>query len=517
MLGNGHALVLRGARHSNVPGLPVHCGTDHRLIAARRARHGRLATSKYLICVIDGLCSALRCVAVEGISKLSIGGRIAIADEPDWDEARAAWNLAADQRPFAVAFVESADDVSKVVRFARDNGLRVTAQGTGHGAVALGSLDDVILIKTERMRGIEIEDGRARVEAGAWAADLGEAAAKSGRSFLPGTSPNVGVTGYTLGGGLSWLGRKYGWACNRVTAIELVTADGEARTVDSATDPDLFWALRGGGGGYAVVTALHLELVPVSEAYAGALLFPPELTPDGIRAYRDWTTDAPEEAGSMVRMFDLPPIPDIPEPLRGKKWLAIIVACIGSREEGEKAIAPLRAIGEPVVDSFEQMPAPGLTRIAMDPEPPVPALGHHRVLKELPDDAIAAFVDVAGPESGAPLLVAELRHLGGALRRPAENGGALDKLDGEFVMYGAGLLMDPALREPINGALDELADAMNPWAAPSGYFNYAERPCDVDALLPAETCKRLAQVKRSWDPDDLILANHSVASATATA
>jgi FAD/FMN-containing dehydrogenase len=452
---------------------------------------------------------------VRGLSGLSIRGRIATADDSDWDEARRAWNLAADQRPAAVAFVESADDVSKVVGFARDDGLKVAAQGSGHGAMPLGSLDDVILIKTERMRGVEVEDGRARVEAGAWAADLGEVAAKSGGSFLPGTSPNVGVIGYTLGGGLSWFGRKYGWACNKVTAIELVTADGEARTVDAATDPDLFWALRGGGGGYAVVTALHVELVPVSEAYAGALLFPPELATDGIRAYRDWTADAPEEVGSMVRTLNLPPIPDVPEPLRGRKWLAISAAVIGSREDGESSIAPLREIGEPVVDTFDQIPASGVTRIAMDPEPPVPGLGHHRLLTELPDGAIDAFVDVAGPESGAPLLLAELRHLGGALRRPAENGGALDKLDEEFVMLGIGMLMDPALREPITGALDNLADAMNPWAADGGFFNYAERPCEVDAILPADTCKRLAEVKRSWDPHDLILANHSVALATA--
>jgi hypothetical protein len=321
------------------------------------------------------------------------------------------------------------------------------------------------------------------------------------------------VIGYTVGGGLSWLGRKYGWACNRVTAIELVTAEGEARTVDAATDPDLFWALRGGGGGYAVVTALHVGLVPVSEAYAGALLFPPELAADGIRAYRDWTAGAPEEAGSMARMLNLPPSPDIPEPLRGKKWLAITATCIGSREEGEKAIAPLREIGEPAIDSFDQIPAPGLTRIAMDPEPPVPGLGHHRLLAELPDDAIDAFIDVAGPESGSPLLLAELRHLGGALRRTAENGGALDKLDAEFVMLGIGILMDPALREPMTSALDKLADAVHPWAAEGRFFNYAERPCEVDAILPAETCKRLVQVKRSWDPDDLILANHSVAPA----
>jgi hypothetical protein len=464
--------------------------------------------------VWTGVRSAVRVGAVEAISKLSIGGRIAIPRDSDWAEARAAWNLAADQRPLAVAFVESADDVSKVVGFARDNGLRVAPQGTGHGAVPLGALDDVILLKTERMRGVEVEDGRARVEAGVWGAELGEAAARRGRSFLPGTSPNVGVAGYTLGGGLSWLGRKYGFACNRVSAIELVTADGEARVVDAATDPDLFWALRGGGGGYAVVTALHLELVPVSEAYAGALLFPPDLAADGIRAYRDWTAAAPEEAGSLVRMLNLPPIPDIPEPLRGKKWLAIVAACIGSREAGERAIAPLREIGEPVVDSFQQIPAVGLTRIAMDPEPPVPALGHHRLLAALPDDAISALVDVAGPESGAPLLLAELRHLGGALGRPAENSGALAKLDGEFVMLGVGMLMDPVLRETITATLDELADAMDPWATEGGVFNYAERPCEVDAILPAETCTRLAQVKRSWDPDDRVLANHSVAPAT---
>jgi hypothetical protein len=448
-------------------------------------------------------------------SGLSIRGRVATPSDSDWDEARQAWNLAADQQPPAVAFVESADDVAKVLGFARENDLRVAAQGTGHGAVPMGPLDGVILIKTERMRGVDIEGEKARVESGALAEDVADAAIKDGRCSMPGTSPNVGVTGYTLGGGLSWFGRKYGWACNRVSAIELVTADGEARTVDASGEPDLFWALRGGGGGYAVVTALHVELLPIAEAYAGSILFPTELTADGVRAYRDWTASAPEEVGSLIRMMNLPPLPDVPEPIRGKRFLAITAACIGSQEEGEKAIAPLREIGEPLMDTFGQMPAPGLTRIAMDPEPPVPGLGHHRVLNELPDEALDAFVEAAGPDSDSPLLLAELRHLGGALARPAQNGGALDKLDGEFVMLGVGMLMDPAMRDPITAQLDKMADTMKPWAADRGYFNYAERPCDVEALLPAATCERLAHVKRSWDPEDLILANHSVAMATA--
>ncbi len=448
-------------------------------------------------------------------SALSIRGRVATASDSDWDEARQAWNLTADQHPAAVAFVESADDVAKVVGFARENDLRVTGQGTGHGAVPLGPLDGTILIKTERMRGVEIEVDKARVEAGALALDVAEAAIKKGMCSMPGTSPNVGVVGYTLGGGLSWLGRKYGWACNRVSSIELVTADGEARTVDDTTDPELFWALRGGGGDYGIVTALHVDLLPIAEAYAGALLFPAEAAADGLRAYRDWTAELPEEVGSMMRFLHLPPIPDVPEPLRDKKVLAIAAACIGSEEEGKRAIAPLREIGEPVMDSFAQIPVPGLSRIAMDPEPPVPGLGHHAILGELSDDALEAFLEVAGPESDSPLLLAELRHLGGALARPAENGGALDKLDGEFVLLGIGMLMDPALREPITAHLDKLVDTMQPWAAPDGYLNYAERPCDVDAILPEETCRRLAQVKRSWDPDDLIRSNHSVALATA--
>jgi hypothetical protein len=151
----------------------------------------------------------------------------------------------------------------------------------------------------------------------------------------------------------------------------------------------------------------------------------------------------------------------------------------------------------------------------MDPEPPVPGLGHHAVINDLPEEAIDAFYEAAGPETDSPLLLAELRQLGGALARPAENGGALNKLDGEFVMLGIGMLMNPAMRDPIDAQLDKLTDAMKPWAAEGGYFNYAERPCDVDAILPPEVCDRLAHVKRSWDPDNLIRANHSLALATA--
>jgi len=448
---------------------------------------------------------------------LALAGRIATPSDPDWDEARAAWNLAADQRPEAVALVEGGEDIAKVVRFAAENDLRVAGQGTGHGAVALGSLENTILVKTERMRGVEVDPDAqtARVEAGVLVLELSEAAGAHGLSSLPGSSPDVGVTGYTLGGGLSWLGRRYGFACNRVRAIELVTADGEQRTVDAENEPDLFWALRGGGGGYALVVALHLNLVPIAEIYAGALLFPAELGADAVRAYRDWAAGVSDDVTSVVRFITPPPLPDVPEPLRGTPLLTIDGACIGSQAEGEATVAPLRELGETIMDTWGQIPAEGLCRIHMDPENPVPGLGHHALLRELPDEAIDAFAGVAGPESGSPLLLTELRHLDGALARPDENGGALDHIDASFALFGVGMLMSPEMGQAIDSHLDRVTESMQPWAAEGGYFNFAERACDAEAILPPEVCTRLAEVKRRYDPDDRIVSNHAVAIAPA--
>jgi FAD/FMN-containing dehydrogenase len=451
-------------------------------------------------------------------SGLAITGRIATPKDEDWDQARMAWNLAADQRPIAVAFAESAEDVAEVVRFAAGNDLRVAAQGTGHGALSLRWPEDTILIKTERMRGIEIDADRrtARIEAGVLSIDLGEAASEKGLAFLPGSSPDVGVVGYSLGGGLSWLGRRYGFACNRIRAVELVTADGEPRTVDADHEPDLFWAVRGGGGDYAVATALHIDLVPVADVYGGALLFPAEVGAEGIRAYREWAAGVPDDITSVVRFLRPPDVPDVPEFLRGKALLTVGAACIGDQQAGEAAIAPLREIGEPILDTFGQIPAAGLSKIHMDPEHPVPGLGHHRVLRELSDEAIDAFVGAAGPESRTPLLLTELRQLGGALGRPDPDGGALSHLDAGWVMYGVGMVMSPEMGEAVEGGLDRIHEAMEPWAADGGYFNFADRPCDADAILPPEVCARLAEVKRAWDPDGRFAGNHSVSLDPAT-
>ncbi len=443
---------------------------------------------------------------------LAIAGRIATPDDPDWDEARAAWNLAADQRPEAVVFAESADDVAATVRFAAANDLKVAAQGTGHGAAPLAPLEGTILLKTERMRGVEIDpEARvARLEAGVLSLELAEAAGAHGMCSLPGSSPDVGVVGYTLGGGMSWLGRRYGFACNRVEAIELVDAAGEPRTVDAESDPDLFWALRGGGGGYAVVTALRVRLVPIAEVYAGALVFPAEVGAEAVRAYRDWAAGVPEDVTTVVRFITPPPIPDVPEPIRGRPLLTIDGACIGGQAEGEATIAPLREIGETIMDSFAWMPAAGLGRIHMDPEHPVPGIGEGMAVTELSDEAIEAFASVAGPESGSPLLLTELRQLGGALGRPADGAGALSHLDAGWALYSVGMPMTPELGEAIPAHLHKIEETMAPWRADGAYFNFREAPCDVDAILPPDVCARLAEVKRKWDPEGRVVANHAV-------
>jgi FAD/FMN-containing dehydrogenase len=447
---------------------------------------------------------------------LRIDGRVATPSDADWDEVRPGWNLAADLNPSAIAFVESADDVLGTVRFAAANGLRVAGQGTGHGAAPLAPLDDTILIRTTGMRGVEVNAAAqtARVEAGVLSLELGEAANAHGLCFLPGSSPDVGVIGYTLGGGLSWLGRKHGFACNRVRAIDLVTADGEPRTVDAETEPDLFWAMRGGGGGYAIVTALQVDLVPVAEVYGGVLIFPAEVGADAVRTYRDWAATVSEDVTSVVRFITPPPFPDVPEPLRGTPLLTIDGACAGTQEEGEEAFAPLREIGETIMDTFDWMPAAGLSHIHMDPESPVPGVGDGELLGELSDEAIDAWVGMVGPGSESLLLLSEIRHLGGALARPAENGGALSKLDAPFAVYSVGMRISAEIGDLLHGYLEKLGETMRPWAADGGYYNFVESSCDVDAILPPDVCDRLRDVKRRYDPENRIVANHMISVET---
>ena len=365
------------------------------------------------------------------------------------------------------------------------------------------------------MRGVEVdaEARTARVEAGVLVLELSEAAGEpmaSARCQAP--RPTSASTGYTLGGGLSWLGRRYGFACNRVRAIELVTADGEPRTVDAENDSDLFWALRGGGGGYAIVTALQLDLVPIADIYAGALLFPAGVGAKAVRTYRDWAAQISDDVTSVVRFITPPPIPDVPEPLRGTPLLTIDAACIGDQASGEATIAPLREIGEPIMDTFDQIPAAGLCRIHMDPENPVPGMGEGMHDRRAPRRGDRGLGRSGRPRLGLPLLLSELRQLGGALGRPAENGGALSHLDAGFAMYSVGMPMTPELGEAIHAhPAASSRRRCRPWRADGSYLQLHRTPLRRRRDPARRYLHPARRGQAQLRPRGPIVANHAVA------
>ncbi len=428
--------------------------------------------------------------------------------DASWDEARRAWNLAVDQRPAAVALPESAFDVVAVVAFARENGLRIAPQGTGHGASALGDLDGTILLRTSRMRGVEIDpEARiARVEAGALWIDVVEAAAEHGLAALAGSSPDVGVVGYTLGGGLSWLARKYGIGANQVTAIEGVTASGDFFRTDRDNEPDLFWALRGGGGSFAIVTAIEFNLFPIEEVYAGILWFPVERSAEILKAWRAWTDDLPEEMTSVGRILQFPPIPEIPEPVRGKSFVVVEAIWLGEQAEGERVLQPLRELG-PVMDTVAPTPVRELAKLHMDPEGPAPGLGDGGMLSDVDDDLIDAFVERV---VGTPILSAEIRHLGGAVARRSSDHGAIDAWEAPYIMFALGITPTPELGAVVHGFLSQLMDALEPWEAEHTYLNFAESRRKPTTLFSSASYHRLRQIKAILDPSDLIRSNHPI-------
>jgi FAD/FMN-containing dehydrogenase len=436
---------------------------------------------------------------------------LVLPHDPDWNEARRGWNLAVDQQPAAVALPESAEDVAAIVRWARTRGLRIAPQGTGHGAAAMGSLGHTVLVKTERMRGIDIdpERGVARVEAGVLWGEVGEAAARHGLAALAGSSPDVGVVGYTLGGGISWLGRRYGLASNNIVAVELVNALGERVRVDAEHDPELFWALRGGGGSFGVVTALEFSLFPVSEVHAGILFFPVERGGEVLRAWRSWVDDVPDEVSSVARFLQLPPIPDLPEHLRGRSFVAVEAACLLEESEAEELVRPLRNLG-PTIDTLATIPVEELRHLHMDPEQPVPGAADGMLLDDFPEEAVDALVAAAGAGSGSPLLSVELRHIGGAMRRAEPGHGALASIEAGFAMYAVGVAMTPEMGAAAKARVEVVQSALSKWDAGRDYLNFTERRERGDRFFGEPTYRRLQAVKSEVDPEDVFRSNHPI-------
>src|SRR3954447_987636 len=453
---------------------------------------------------------------ITGLDALGVrlDGDLARPGDPEWDIARQAWQLAVDQRPAAVVHAASVDDVLRTVDTACQLGLRVAPQGTGHNAGPLGPLDDTILLKTSMMRGVVIDPVRkiARAEAGALWMDVVQPAYEYGLTALAGSSPDVGVVGYTVGGGISWHARSLGLAASNVVAVELVTADGTFRRVDDDHDAELFWAIRGGGGAFGIVTAIEFRLFEFTEGQAGILFFPIERAGEVLHAWREWVEDGPREGMSVGRILRSPPLPERPPFLSGQSFVVVEAVLRMAPADADRLLAPLRALG-PAIDTVHPTPTSELVQLHMAPPGPVRAAGDGMLLTGLPYEAIEATLAASGPGVDSPLLSVEFRHLGGAIAPGASTGGAVTGFDAAFAMFAVGITPTPEAGVAVRAAVDAVQNRLAPWSTGHVYLNFAERHKAGSALFEADTFRRLQQVKATYDPADLIRSNHPVTPA----
>jgi FAD/FMN-containing dehydrogenase len=432
---------------------------------------------------------------------------VILPGNPAYDAARQAWNLAIDQRPAVIVVAAGAADVAEAIRFARAAGLGVAVQSTGHGVVR--PADDAVLIITSRLNAVRVNAvaQTAWVEAGAvWGAVLKEAQA-AGLAPLLGSSPGVGVVGYTLGGGLGWLARKYGLAADSVRALEVVTADGQVRRASATENEDLFWALRGGGGGFGVVTGIEIQLYPVTTVFGGNLIYPIAMAREVLSRYRAWIATAPEELTSSVVIMNFPPLPAVPEFLRGRSAVIVRGLYCGPVAEGQALLQPWLDWQAPLANLWREMPFSEVATVSNDPKDPVPGYGTGAWMRALDDAAIDALIHYGVARAGsAPIVFAEVRHVAGALARIDQHANAFGNRDAGLLFNLGGLAPTPEARRQMAAHADEFLRALQPSLTGGAYPNFLngrEAPARTrDAYLP-ESYQRLKALKAQHDPDQL--------------
>ncbi|PRX61767.1 FAD/FMN-containing dehydrogenase [Nonomuraea fuscirosea] len=424
-----------------------------------------------------------------------VRGRVLLPGDDGFDEARQPWNRAVEQLVPAVVEAADAADVAAVVRFARARGLAVAAQPNGHGATT--GLDGAVLLRTRHLNSVEIDPAarRARVGAGVASGVLQAAAAAHGLTGLPGSSPVVSVAGVALGGGLSWFGRRYGWVADSVTAFDIVDAEGERRRVTGDTDPGLFWALRGGGGSLAIVTALELTLHPAPHLYGGRMMWPAEHALDVMDAYRRITAIAPDDLTVWLDLLHFPGS----DPL-----VAVDATYLGPDDAARDLLAPLDRLPRPLADGRRTMTVAELGAITAEPTEPSAGSSRAELLTEL-DDAVVKTL-LADPI--APLMNVQLRHLGGAFARPSDS--PHGPLTEPYALYLFGVPADPATAAAIAARQRALAGALPvSGRKPFTFLGPGETP--ADAFAPA-ALQRLRDLERRHDPDGTFRANYPVST-----
>ncbi|WP_448625992.1 FAD-binding oxidoreductase [Geodermatophilus sp. URMC 64] len=461
---------------------------------------------------LDSLAPAIPAADVDDL-RSRVHGPVYAAGDDGLAAEVATWNLAVTHTPAIAVGATCAADVAAAVSWATAHGLKVAVQATGHGPVrnAAGSL----MVSTRRMQGVTIDRmrGTARVEAGVKWIKVLEAAAPFGLTGLCGSSSDVGVVGYTLGGGLGSLGRKFGFAADSVLSVEIVTADGALRTVCPEEEPELFWAVRGGKGSFGVVTAIEIQLVPVRSVFGGGIFFAGKDAASVLHAFREWAPTLPEEVGTSIAILRVPPLEELPPPLRGQTVVHLRYAYAGDDPaEGERLLEPMRASGEIVLGFVHPLLTTELDAIHMDPTDPLPGWEKGMQLAELPAEAVDALLAAAGPQLDIPLIMVEIRLLGGALARQPKHPNAVAGREGAYQVLTLGPAI-PELAAVVPALGKGVLRALEPWKAPGCVINFlgeVEGPAEVAAAYPPGVAERLLAVKRAVDPDRVFSFGHAI-------
>jgi FAD/FMN-containing dehydrogenase len=467
--------------------------------------------------VVDFNDLSLPPVLPEDVTHLvvTVAGSVLLPGDAGYEEERAVWNLNHELVPAMIVVPKSAADVQAAVNFAVGQHRPVLVKTTGHQIV--GEAHGAVVIATHRMNDITIDAANrtARIGAGVLWSEVIAMAAKAGLAPLNGSNPTVGVSGYTLGGGLSpTLGRSHGYAADHVRSLDVVTADGELRHVNAESEPDLFWALRGGKGNFAVVTTLEFDLFPVSRLYGGAIYFAGERTAEVLRVWTQWHPRTPETMVTSIAVMRMPSMTGVPEPVRGKFLVSVRIAYNGTTTDGERMIKPLRAAAPAVLDTVRDMPYAEVASIHSEPTEPVPYYERGIMLREFPTQAQDKLIELVGPDAETTLVIAELRALGGAWdREPAvPNAIATRGLPYSLLGVSAG---PRSQEQQLKRSVAELLDGMKPWQGDRRFVNNLapDEAADAAAIYGSERYERLASIKKTYDPTNMFRLNHNVKPA----
>ena len=441
-----------------------------------------------------------------------IQGRVIAPDDPGYDDARAVFYGGLDKRPAAIVRVASDADVARVIAEARDTGLELAVRSGGHSVAGHSTTEGGIVIDLSEMKALEIdaESRTAWAESGVTAGEYSHAAAEHGLATGFGDAASVGVGGITLGGGVGFLVRKFGLTIDALLAADVVTADGEVLRVDETSHPDLFWAIRGGGGNFGVVTRFRFRLFDVPEVFGGILILP--ATPETMVDYAKASEAAPEELSTIATVMKAPPMPFLPEAVHGKVILFGMIVHVGGGEVGERAVAPFRAIAEPMADMLSEMPYPG---IYMEEEGDFHPIATDRTMfVDHIDEHVATTLLDRIESSDAMMAAGQFRVLGGAMARVPADATAFAHRSSKIMVNVAALFERiedrPKYEEWVQAFADDLRQQDE-----GAYVNFLEDEGEdrIRAAYPGATWERLREVKRRYDPDNLFRLNQNIPPA----